>query len=237
MFGKKKNKEVNDERKIVYCEGSSFRVIEAYNRLKDNILYMSADGKNRVIQIESASSGEGKSTVVANLAVALGQTEKKVCIVDLDFRKPKTHTFFELSKEVGISEYMRGEVKKEEIIKHTSYHNVDLVTGGGTIHNSSLILVSEVFKQLITWLKGQYDYVLLDCAPVLQISDYIHIAKVSDGVLFVVAYAQTTKAEAQEAIKELKRNNINILGSVFAKYDAKEEGDKYYTQYYYKDEE
>lgn len=232
MFGKNKKKNDNDERKIVYCEGSSYRVLEAYNRLKDNILYMSADGKNRVIQIESASSGEGKSTVVANLAVALGQTEKKVCVVDLDFRKPKTHTFFELSKEVGISEYMRGEATKEQIVKHTSYQNVDLVTGGETIHNSSLVLVSDVFKQLITWLKGQYDYVILDCAPILQISDYIHIAKVSDGVLFVVAYAQTTKSEAQEAIKELKRNDINILGCVFAKYDAKSEN-RYYTQYYY----
>lgn len=231
MFGKKKNKSDNDERKIVYCEGSSYRVLEAYNRLKDNILYMSADGKNRVIQVESASSGEGKSTVVANLAVALGQTEKKVCVVDLDFRKPKTHVFFDASKELGISEYMRGSATKEQIIKHTSYQNVDLVTGGETIHNSSLVLVSEVFKQLITWLKGQYDYVILDCAPILQISDYIHIAKVSDGVLFVVAYAQTTKAEAQEAIKELKRNNINILGSVFAKYDAKAD-DNYYTKYY-----
>ncbi len=236
LFFKKKKSHGIDTRKIVVGEGASRRIIESYNRLKDNILYMGADGKNRVIQIESATSSEGKTSIICNLAVSLGQTNKKVVIVDLDFRRPKTHIVFGQTKENGISEYLLGAITREQLIKHTEYQNVDLITGGENVHNPSLILVSDVFKELINSLREEYDYVLIDCAPVLNISDYIHISKVSDGVLFVVAYAKTTKNQVAEAVKELKRNNINILGSVFSMYDKKKGGENYYSYYYYHDD-
>ena len=233
LFKKKNKKNKENTRRIVYTQDAPKRVIEGYNRLKDNILYMSADGKNKVIQFESAVSGEGKTSIACNLAVSLGLTDKKVVVVDLDFRKPKDHMIFEQSKEIGISEYMLGTATREQIIKHTKYKNVDLITGGEKIHNSSLVLVSDVFKELIASLRNDYDYVLLDCAPVLQISDYIHISKVSDGVLFIVAYGQTIKSQAADAVKELKRNDINILGTVFSMYDRKKDRGYGYKYYYY----
>lgn len=238
MLFKKKKQDTNENtRKIVYTEDAPKRIIEGYNRLKDNVLYMSADGNNKVIQFESAVAGEGKTSITCNLAVSLGLTDKKVVVVDLDFRKPKDHIVFEQSKDIGISEYLLGTATREQIIKHTKYQNVDLITGGEKIHNSSLVLVSEVFKNLIKSLKDEYDYVLLDCAPVLQISDYIHISKVSDGVIFVVAYGKTIKNQAADAVKELKRNDINILGTVFSMYDRKKDRGYGYKYYYYTNDE
>ena len=235
-FLKNKCNADTDTRKIVIKDGAPQRIIEGYNRLKDNVLYMNADGKVKVIQFESAVSGEGKTSVCCNLAVSLGLTNKKVVVVDLDFRKPKGHMLFECDREVGISEYVLGSASIDEIIKTTPYKNVDLVTGGEKIHNSALVLVSEKFQDLIASLKEKYDFVLLDCAPILQISDYIHISKVSDGVLFIVAYGQTTKGQAADAIKELRRNDIKVLGSIFSMYDRKKEkGYNYKYSYYYSD--
>ncbi len=231
MLFKKKRKKIQGSAKIVVGEGASRRVVENYNRLKDNILYMGADGSNRVIQIDSACSSEGKTTICCNLAVSLGQTNKKVVVVDLDFRRPNAHKVFGLSKTNGISEYMLGTLGFKDIIKHTSYENVDLITGGENVYNSSLILVSDTFKEMIASLRKEYDYVLLDCAPILTISDYIHISKVSDGVLFVVAHASTSKTNVADAIKELRRNDIKILGSVFSMYENKK-GNTYYDYYY-----
>ena len=233
MLFKKRKKNDDSVRKIVVKDHAPSRIIEGYNRLKDNILFMSADGNNRVIQIESALSGEGKTSIACNLAVSLGLTDKKCVIVDLDFRKPKAHMLFDLSKDIGISEYVLGTATKEDIVKVTKYKNVSLVTGGARIHNPALVLTSNIFKDLIAKLKEEFDYVILDCAPVLQISDYIHISKVSDGVLFVAAYAQTTKAQATDAIKELKKNDIKILGSVFSMYDKRKEKGYDYKHYYY----
>lgn len=240
LFGKKKNR-VGKDKGIVVREDSIFGRTEGYNRLKDNILFLNADGKNKVIQVESSVAHEGKSTVVCNLAVCLGLTDKKVVVVDLDFRKPKVQQKFNISIDNGISEYMLGTLDKASLIKKTSYKNVDVITRGSIIHNASLVFVSDKFKNLIAELREEYDYVLLDCAPVLQVSDYIHIIRISDGVLFLVAYDSTTKNQVAEAVKELKNNGANLLGTVFSMYDRKK--DKGYGNYikgdynYYQDGE
>ena len=232
LFKKKKSKHTK-QGKIYIGENGGH--VEGYNRLKDNVLYLNADGKNKVIQIESSVSAEGKTTVICNLAVSLGQTDKKVIVVDLDFRRPRTHRYFNVSKDLGVAEYILGDASIEDIAKHTQYENVDVITRGADIYNSALVLVSDKFKQFIEKLREEYDYVLLDCAPVLQVSDFIHIAKVSDGVLFLVAYASTTKAQVAEAVKELRKNGANIIGTVFTMYDRKKDKDygKYYGYYHY----
>ena len=97
------------------------------------------------------------------------------------------------------------------------------------VYNPSVILVSERFKNFIKELREEYDYVLLDCAPVLQISEYIHILQVSDGVIFVAAYGSTTKGQITDAVKELRKNGANILGSIMSMYDSK--ADKRYGYY------
>ncbi len=225
---------------IIVADESKSIVAEGYNRLKDNVLYLNADGNKKVIQIESAVKSEGKTTVICNLAVALGLTEKKVVLVDLDFRRPRAHRLFKAEKEIGIAEYVLDKVDLDGITKKTSYKNVDLITRGDDIHNSSLVLVSDKFKNLIKTLRDKYDYVLLDCPPILQVSDYMHITEVSDGVLFVVAYAQTTKTQVSEAIKELRKNGTDILGTVFSMYDKKKDRNYdggAYDAYYYKSDD
>ena len=188
-------------------------------------------------------SSEGKTTVACNLAVSLGLTDKRVIVLDLDFRRPSVHRVLNVSKDNGIADYMLADIDVKEIIKKTEYKNVEVITRGTEIHNSSLVFVSEKFKNLVEKLRDEYDYVILDCPPVLQVSDYIHISKVSDGVLFVVAYGQTTKSQAVEAVRELRKSGANILGSIFTKYDWKKDKNfsdanyGYYYNYAYENEE
>ena len=237
LFKKKHDKHLKKER-IIVSEGSSRFGSFGYTRLRDNLLYINSDGKRKVIQIESALAKEGKTSVTANLAVSLGLTDKKVVVIDLDFRRPRLHRVFGLEKENGIAEYMMDNVSRENIVKHTSHRNVDLITRGTEIYNPALILVSEKFKALIASLREEYDFVLLDCAPVLQVSDYIHISKVSDGALFLVSYGKTTKTQVADAVKELNKNNITILGTLFTMYDRKKDSrygygyGGYYGKYY-----
>ena len=225
LFKKKREEE---QSRIIVTQGSKGKGVEGYNRLKDNILYLNADGNHKVIQIESSSAKEGKTTVACNLAVSLGLTDKKVCLLDLDFRRPRVHRVFNISKDEGLAEYFLGDLTKEQIIKKTEYANVDIITRGGEIYNSSLVLVSDKFKELIASLRNQYDYVIVDCSPVLQVSDYIHISKVTDGVIFLIAYGITTKAQVAEAIKELRNNDAKILGTVLSMYNRKDGGYNYY---------
>ena len=193
--------------------GKKAGLSDSYYKLKDNIIYSSDNGKNKVFQIESAVSGEGKSTVISNTAVALAKSGKKVVVVDLDFRRPKTHRIFEVTNLSGITEYMLGECDQSALIKKTSY-GVDVVNRGKAAHNASIIFTSDKFKGLIEDLKKQYDLVLFDCPPVLLVSDYIHFSKLSDMIIFVACAGITHRNQLKEAYELMKKCNPNILGTV-----------------------
>ena len=232
---KKKDSFDTDVPKIVVGKrtGSS----ENYYRLKDNIIYYSDNGKNKVFQFESSVSGEGKSTVVGNIAVALAKSGKKVVVVDLDFRRPKVHRMFNVPNLNGITEYMLDECDDAQIIK-TSEYGVDIVNRGKAAHNASIIFTSDKFKALIEKLRESYDMVLFDCPPVLLVSDYIHFSKLADTVIFVVCSGVTHRSQLKESVELIKKCNPNILGTVMTyknsgKFSLKYGG--YYNARYYRD--
>lgn len=212
---------------------------EAFNRLKDNVLYFLDNGKNKVLQIESSVAGEGKSTVVANLAVMLAKNGKKVAVMDLDFRKPKIHKIFKTANTFGIVEYILGECSFEELVKKTEY-GVDVFNRGKAASNASVIFMGEKFKALLEKLKRDYDVVLFDCPPVLQVSDYIHLAKLSSGVLFVVSCEKARRSQVKEAVSALKKAGANVMGTAITfsgkgglgkNYGAYKNYTKYYGDY------
>lgn len=232
-FFKKAPEIDTDVPKIVINQGSGETV--NYNRLKDNIIFSSDSGKKKVFQFESAISGEGKSTVVSNTAVALAKSGKKVIVVDLDFRRPKVHRIFEIQNVKGISEYMLGECEKEDIIKTTSY-GVDVINRGKATHNASIIFTSDKFKELIAGLREKYDMILFDCPPILLVSDYIHFSNLSDVIIFVACVGVTRRSQLKEAYELMKKSNSNILGTVITyknlgKFSVRY-GGYYNTRYY-----
>ena len=215
---------------------------ESYTRLKDNILYYGIDGSRKVIQIESSIGEEAKTTTLANVGVALGLSGKKVCAIDLDFKKARLHRLFKVENINGISDFMVGKISKTELYKKTTYENVTLINRGGEIENSSIVLTSAKMKNFFQELREEFDFVLIDCPPVLLISDYIHIAQLSDGALFLIAYGRTKKKQVAEAVNQLKLNNVAIIGAAFTFYDPKRSNSYYeyssykYYGYKYKDE-
>ncbi len=228
----KKSKTMSRSSSIVYNEKDYINLKESYIRLKDNILFYNVDGKNNVIQVTSSVQGEAKTTTISNLAVSLAQDGKKVVCVDLDIRKPRLHRAFNIENVDGLSEYMLNTIDMDGLIKHTEY-GVDIINRGSEFSNSAVILLSEKLKNLIKTLKTQYDYVLIDTPPVLIVSDFIHISRLADGLLFVVAYGRTKKAQVKEAISQLKKNNIRFIGCVFTFYDPKRNEKNAYTNYGY----
>jgi len=229
-----KFKKINRTEAIVFSQEGNDHLKEAYNRLKDNILYYCVDNVKKIIQIESATQGEGKTTTAVNLAIALGLSGKKVILLDLDFRRPRLHRAFQIENVDGLGEYMIGKCKKENMIKHTAYQNVDVINCGSDIVNESAVITSNKILALVEQLRNEYDFILLDCPPVLMISDFIHISRLSDGVLFVAAFGITKKKEIQEGIKLLKNNNISIIGCAFTHFNPKKASSYYeYSKNYY----
>jgi len=225
-----KFKNLDRSEAIIIAEKGISDKLDGYNRLKDNVLYLMDGGKNKILQIESSVSGESKTTVVCNLAVLLGQTDKRVLVLDLDFRRAGVHQVFHVDNETGLAEYMLETASLEQVIKPTEYNNVDVLPRGSMIYNSSLVFISERFKDLISKLRDIYDLIIIDTTPVLQMSDFIHVSKFTDATIFLVAYKKTKKAQVRDAVNELRKNKVNIIGTVFTFYDSKRAGG---GSYYY----
>ncbi|MBR6515252.1 MAG: CpsD/CapB family tyrosine-protein kinase [Bacilli bacterium] len=233
LFGKKKSSQRQNP--IVVFKPGNEVITESFNRLKDNIVFQNVDNTIKVIQISSSTACEGKTTVISNLAVSLATNGNKVLLVDGDLRASRLHRPFNLANDIGLRDYVIGSKTFAEIIQKTSY-NVDVICRGEKIENPSAVIASQKFQGLIEEAKGKYDYVLIDCPPVLEISDYLHISSISDGTIFCVAYGTTKKAFVKEAIALLKKSNVKLLGTVMTMVDAKQSRSYIngrYTNYYY----
>lgn len=211
LIGWLKRKRPVGEPKIVITGGRT-SVDESYNRLKDNILQFGASGK-KVLQVESTISGEGKTTVVCNLAASLVLNGKKVVVVDLDFRNPAVSKAFNIEEDCGVCDFVLAGAGMDKIIKTTEY-GVDVITRGVDVFNSSLVLDSAKMQELMEKLKAEYDFVLLDCPPVLMMTEYMHIAKYSEGVLYTVSARFVKRSAVRESLSLIGKLNVPVIGSV-----------------------
>ena len=209
-------------------------ISEAYRRLRINVVYANPDKNYKVIMVTSATKGEGKSTVAANLAVTFSEAERNVLIVDLDLRRPTQHKIFGENREPGLTESLFETVSMNDIIKSTLAPNVDLLTVGKRTPEPASVLDSKRLKQLIDSLSEQYDHIILDTAPYGIISDSASLLRLVDGLVVVSRFNVTTKRELEFTLEGLRHLKADILGLVLNAFDPKQSTD-YYTNYsYYK---
>ena len=205
---------------------------EPYNRLISNIKFANVDNPYKLIMFTSSVMNELKTTVCSNFALTLAHNDKKILIIDLDTRKPRVHSVFNVEKNNGIVEYLADSITKAELIKHTDV-NVDIVTSGSQVNNPVTLLESKKLLDLINELKEEYDYVIIDTPPLTACSDAAIISKFCDGVVYNIAINQAKKKEIKASINQLIDANANIIGINITKANVKDSG---YYYYYYSDE-
>lgn len=195
---------------------------EAFQKALVNLEYVNVDGNFKVLQFTSSLAGAGKTTFVSNIAYLMAKKGKRTVIVDLDLRKPKLNRVFKVSNENGITDYLAGRISYEDLVKYDEKFKIHYVVSGEKTTAVVNVLEAQKLKDLIARLRTEYDYVILDSPPVLAVSDSLYIARLSDGVIFVVAQNEAKRAVINEAVATLKQNNVNIIGSVFTQVDVKE---------------
>lgn len=207
---------------------------ECFQKVLINLDYANIDGDVKVIQFTSTLASEGKSTFISNMAYLLGQKGKKVILVDLDLRKPKMNRVFNVANRDGLTDYLSGKISYETVVRHSDEMDVDYIIGGEKTTSIVNVLEAKKLGELITRLKGEYDYVLLDTPPVIAVSDALYVAKLADGVMFLVAQNVAKKSLVKEAILTLKNNNVRIIGTVLTLVDIKNGSYGYGYDYSYK---
>jgi len=186
---------------------------EAYRSLAANLQFAYVDRQLQTIGITSAAEGEGKSTTVANLAVALAQSGRRVIVVDADLRKPGQHTLFGLSRDEGLAGVLLGD-EMQLPLQDTLVSGVRVLTSGPVPSNPLEALASRRFDQALSLARAQADFVLVDTPPAGALADVAVIAPRLEGMLLVVSAGKTKRDLARRAREQLDRVNANLLGVV-----------------------
>lgn len=223
---------MNSELLVNYNPKSSFS--ESIKTIRTNLHFSLANKEAKVILLTSPEPGDGKSFVSANLASAFAQENKKVLLIDADLRKGRQHKIFKVfnDKSKGYSNLILS-LNDEDVIKdfiiHTEVENLDLLPNGAFPPNTSELLASTNNKELIEKLRTMYDLIILDCAPVLGLSDTLVMTRLSD-INVVVVSKKKTKMEALESVKKSFMNvNAKINGVILNK--VKQKDISYYGYY------
>ena len=188
---------------------------EAYRALRTSIRFFGVDRALRVIQITSPSAGEGKTTTTANLAVALSQAGHQVVIVSCDLRRPRAHDFFGLSNRVGLTSVLVGVVPLPAALQRVpGKERLAVLASGPLPPNPSELLSSVRTAEVLTALASQFDTVLVDCPPVLPVTDAAVLSARVDGTLLVVSARSTTRKELRRALDGLRQVGAPLIGTV-----------------------
>ncbi len=187
---------------------------EAYRKLRTNIQFSSIDSQIQTIMIASASSGEGKTTTIGNLAVTYAQEGKKVLVMDTDLRKPAVHLMFNVPNHVGLTSVLSSQYKVTEVLRETGVEGLHVLSSGPIPPNPSEMIGSRKMTALLEGLKEEYDVILFDTPPVLTVTDALIISSLCDGVILVVNAGKVKKDLVKKAKAHLEHVNARILGAV-----------------------
>lgn len=186
---------------------------EAYRTLRTNIQFSSLDTDLRTVLVTSAAPDEGKTTVLANLAIAFAESGRKVIVVDADLRRPTLHELFGLNDAPGITDMILNE-QLEPPLQATMIPNLRLLASGPLPPNPSELLASERMSRVIGRLSELADVVLFDSPPASAVSDAAVLAARLDGVLLVVFSGKTRRDRARQAKEQLERVGARLLGVI-----------------------
>src|SRR3984893_10812092 len=184
---------------------------EAYRSLAANLQLAYADRQLQTIGITSAAAGEGKSTTVANLAIALAEGGRRVIVIDADLRRPSLHTLFGVDRQDGLANLLRGSEQTQLPLVDTAAPGVRLLTSGPVANNPLEVLASRRFDEVLALARSQADFVLVDTAPAGALADAAVLAPRLEGILLVVSAGRTQRDLARRAREQLERVNANVL--------------------------
>lgn len=210
-------------------------VAEEYRRIRANIKFLQADkvpDRGQLLVISSTSPSEGKTTTVINVAAVLAENGAKVLLVDADLRHPSVAHHLGIEGSVGLAHVLSGQMSPVDVVQSYWKPNLHILPAGKRPANASLLLNSDMMKMLIEQALMQYDYVLIDTAPLAVSNDGIVFGSWAKGVVLVAANGICRKKDLEESMDALRTAKVPVLGFVFNFANPKKEHKNAYYYYY-----
>lgn len=205
---------------------------ENYRSIRTAVLIASEQHSARVILVSSPEPGDGKTTLVSNLAIALAQSGKRVLLIDGDLRRPTIHQLFRVKHDIGLADVLAGEIEIHNAMLPTTINGLTLLPAGRTPQNPAELLSSPRLHQAIRDVRDDFDFVFVDAPPLLVVSDPCILARQTDGMLIVARINKNTRSAAVRVRELIENHGIRIVGAVANGAElGKGRSDTYYGEY------
>jgi capsular exopolysaccharide synthesis family protein len=210
-------------------------VAEAFRAVLTSILFVGENGSRpKMLVVTSSGPGDGKTTVVSNLGIAMAEIRRRVLIIDADMRRPRMHQLFSLPNDAGLSTLLREQGMTGsplEFIQDTRVPGLSVLTSGPATASAANLLYSQKLPELLTQLRSEFDMVLIDTPPSLQLTDARVLARMADGVVFVARVGQTTVDAAVALHRRFLEDRTRVLGTILNDWNPKSAANGYYGAY------
>lgn len=201
---------------IVIAEGRRTLIAEQFRKIRATLGYLGINSERKRILVTSSISGEGKSFVASNLALSLAITGKRVALLDFDLNNPSLNNKLSINEHKGITEYLKGECSVEEIIMPTNNHpNLFLVPTGDLPPNPAELILNGRTELLLSYLDNQFDYLVLDVAPVAPVTDAYLLSPFCNATLYIVRHNYTPKLFVERIDDNNKIHQLNNIAIIF----------------------
>lgn len=189
--------------------------IEGLRNFRAAVQFSLSRSKNNIVLIAGPTAGMGKTFVSVNLAAIMAASGKKVLLIDADFRNGHIHRYFDLGRQSGLSDYISGANRLDQIIHRDVIENMDFISTGNLPPNPSELLLHPNFGGLLESLSSKYDLVLIDATPILPVADTLIIGTHANSIYLVTRAGITTPGEISESVKRLNQAGLAPKGVVF----------------------
>jgi capsular exopolysaccharide synthesis family protein len=209
------------------------REAESYRGVRTALYFSTRGQSHSVVQVTSPDMGDGKTTLVANLAVSIAQSGKRVLLVDADFRRPRLHKMFSVPAERGLASVISGEAELADVIQASTIPGLSVLPCGPHPPNPAELLSQPRVKELLEYLREQYDFVVIDSPPLLAVTDPCVLVPHVDGVFLTIRIGKNVRLHAERAKEVLSTLGANILGVVVNETDRNASSVYGYSGYRY----
>jgi len=225
-----------DDGKVNIFLSPKSAVAESFRNLRTNLQFMEREKNTQVIVVTSTVGGEGKTTIAINLGGIMSIAEKKTVILNLDMRKPTLHQKFGLENTKGMSTLLSGSTGLAEVIQHTEYENMDIITSGPVPPNPSELIQGVLMEKLLEKLRDIYDVIILDTPPIGLVTDARTLMHFADISIYVLR-ADYSKKGFLRSVEKLSKEKISGLGILLNDVKITKNGYGYGYGYGYYEEE
>ena len=228
---------LDDSRPVVVAQPAGSEA-EEFRRIRTNLSFLTTtatQGHGRLLIITSTDPSEGKTTVSSNVAVALAEEGKSVLLIDADLRHPSVAHKLGIEGHVGLSHVLSRQASPADVIQKYWKPNLHIMPAGKRPANASILLNSDLMKEMVEQALTQYDYVIIDTAPLSVANDATVFGRMAGGLVLVTGKGVVEKKELENTATALQAAEVPILGFIFNFADPKKIHSKNYYYYYYED--